>query len=178
MGKASSLINIIRQERDILKLRKLNIDSPISISNEINILNELSKALKTHSTFEIYKNGCKYVGWKCGCGLGVWSVGVCVGVECGSGSVGWECGCGSVGVGVGVWCVCECGSAGWECGSGSVGWECGIVGVGVWECVWVWECESVGPFRFSLYLGLFLLGPLLYIQILYSLVPYITDLEK
>ncbi|CAB4373381.1 unnamed protein product [Rhizophagus irregularis] len=60
MGKASSLINIIRQERDILKLRKLNIDSPISISNEINILNELSKALKTHSTFEIYKNGCKY----------------------------------------------------------------------------------------------------------------------
>ncbi|PKY46921.1 hypothetical protein RhiirA4_420994 [Rhizophagus irregularis] len=158
MGKASSLINNIRQERDILKLRKLNIDSPISISNEINILNELSKALKTHSTFEIYKNGCKYrldqmsfqgryVGWKCGCvgGLGVWSVGVCVGVEC---------------------------------GSGSVGWECGSVGVGVWECVWVWVCENVGPFRFSLYLGLFLLGPFLHIQILYSLVPYITDLEK
>ncbi|EXX73094.1 hypothetical protein RirG_063320 [Rhizophagus irregularis DAOM 197198w] len=46
----------VKQERDILKLRKLNIDSPIYIPNEINILNELSKALKTHSTFEIYKN--------------------------------------------------------------------------------------------------------------------------
>ncbi|PKC03726.1 hypothetical protein RhiirA5_423340 [Rhizophagus irregularis] len=46
----------VKQERDILKLRKLNIDSPIYIPNEINTLNELSKALKTHSTFEIYKN--------------------------------------------------------------------------------------------------------------------------
>ncbi|CAB4428448.1 unnamed protein product [Rhizophagus irregularis] len=60
MGKVSSLINIIRQERDILKLRKLNIDFPIYIPNEINTLNELSKALKTHSTFEIYKNCRKY----------------------------------------------------------------------------------------------------------------------
>ncbi|RGB30576.1 hypothetical protein C1646_765186 [Rhizophagus diaphanus] len=60
MGKVSSLINNIRQERDILKLRKLNIDSLIYIPNEINKLNELSKALITHSTFEIYKNCCKY----------------------------------------------------------------------------------------------------------------------
>lgn len=54
------LINNFRQEIDILKLCKLNIDPPIPIPNEINTLKELAKALKTHSTFEIYKSGCKY----------------------------------------------------------------------------------------------------------------------
>ncbi|CAB4390740.1 unnamed protein product [Rhizophagus irregularis] len=53
--------NIKQQEKDILKICKLNIDLQISIPNEINTLKELVKALKTHSTFEIYKSGCKYI---------------------------------------------------------------------------------------------------------------------
>lgn len=53
------LISNIRQERDILRLCKLNIDNSITISNDISSLNELIKALKSHSTFEIYKDGIK-----------------------------------------------------------------------------------------------------------------------
>src|SRR5438046_6663389 len=50
----------LRQERDVLKMCKLNIDPLINFPNEINTLNELTKALKAYyPTFEIYKNGCK-----------------------------------------------------------------------------------------------------------------------
>ncbi|CAB4433831.1 unnamed protein product [Rhizophagus irregularis] len=55
------LIKNIRQENDILNSCKLNIELQISIPNEINTLEELVKALKTHSTFEIYKSSCKYI---------------------------------------------------------------------------------------------------------------------
>ncbi|PKB97692.1 hypothetical protein RhiirA5_384471 [Rhizophagus irregularis] len=117
------------------------------------------------------------VGWECGVWECVWVWSVEVGV--------WV---GSVGVGVWEW-VWECGvcvSVGVRVGSVEVGVWVGSVGLWVWECgsvcgcgsARVWVCVCMGPFRFSLYLGLFLLGPLLYIQILYSLVPYITDLEK
>ncbi|GBC22756.2 hypothetical protein GLOIN_2v1775479 [Rhizophagus irregularis DAOM 181602=DAOM 197198] len=176
MGKASSLINIIRQERDILKLRKLNIDSPISISNEINILNELSKALKTHSTFEIYKNGCKYrldqmsfqddednatkfLAFSLRLPLGLSSL--CLGLLLLDFLL-------------------------------DSFFHFALFFMSFFRlsslCLGLFFIRSsfrpfslrlsLGPFRFSLYLGLFLLGPLLYIQILYSLVPYITDLEK
>ncbi|CAB4433837.1 unnamed protein product [Rhizophagus irregularis] len=49
----------IRHEKDILKLCKLHINSWIVINKPINIFNELIKALKTHSSFEIYKNNIK-----------------------------------------------------------------------------------------------------------------------
>ncbi|GBB99393.1 hypothetical protein RclHR1_03500018 [Rhizophagus clarus] len=53
------LINNIRQERDILKICKLNINNSITMPNDFNSLNELIKALKSHPTFEIYKDGIK-----------------------------------------------------------------------------------------------------------------------
>jgi len=49
----------ITNERKILKICKLMIDSTITIPNEINSLDELIKALKSHSTFEIFKNTCR-----------------------------------------------------------------------------------------------------------------------
>jgi len=57
--QAKCLISNLRQERDILKMCKLNIALSINFPNDINNLNELIKALKEHPTFEIYKNGCK-----------------------------------------------------------------------------------------------------------------------
>ncbi|EXX76189.1 hypothetical protein RhiirA5_353898 [Rhizophagus irregularis] len=53
------IINNIRQERDILKLCKLNIDASINVPGECNNLNDLIKALKAHPTFSIYKDGIK-----------------------------------------------------------------------------------------------------------------------
>jgi hypothetical protein len=53
------LINNIRNDKEILKLCKLNISLSITFPNEINTLDELSKALKAHPTFVIYKNGRK-----------------------------------------------------------------------------------------------------------------------
>ena len=35
------------------------VDSTITIPNEINSLEEFIKALKSHSTFEIFKNTCR-----------------------------------------------------------------------------------------------------------------------
>jgi len=57
--QAKCLINNLRQEKDVLKMCKLNIALSINFPNEINNLNELIKALKEHPTFEIFKNGCK-----------------------------------------------------------------------------------------------------------------------
>ncbi|GBB84816.1 hypothetical protein RclHR1_01140005 [Rhizophagus clarus] len=54
------IINKIRQERDILKLCKLNIDTSIILPNKTNTLDKLAKVLKAHFTFEIYKSGCKH----------------------------------------------------------------------------------------------------------------------
>ncbi|RGB41937.1 hypothetical protein C1646_791663 [Rhizophagus diaphanus] len=54
------IINNIRQERDILKICKLNIDSSITVPGECNNLNDLVKALKAHPTFSIYKDGIKH----------------------------------------------------------------------------------------------------------------------
>ncbi|PKC11714.1 hypothetical protein RhiirA5_373640 [Rhizophagus irregularis] len=48
-----------RQERDILKLCKLNINSSITVPGECNNLNDLIKALKAHPIFSIYKDGIK-----------------------------------------------------------------------------------------------------------------------
>ncbi|RGB41938.1 hypothetical protein C1646_751552 [Rhizophagus diaphanus] len=59
--QTTCLINNTRQETDILKLCKLNIDLQISIPNEINTLKELVNALKTHPTFERYKSSRKYI---------------------------------------------------------------------------------------------------------------------
>ena len=44
---------------NVLFFCKLMIDSTITIPNEINSFEELIKALKSHSTFEIFKNTCK-----------------------------------------------------------------------------------------------------------------------
>ncbi|RIA98026.1 hypothetical protein C1645_850553 [Glomus cerebriforme] len=49
----------IENDKKILKICKLMIDSNIIISNEINSFDELIKALKSHSTFNIYKSLCK-----------------------------------------------------------------------------------------------------------------------
>ncbi|PKC11719.1 hypothetical protein RhiirA5_412709 [Rhizophagus irregularis] len=49
----------IRHEKNILILCKLHINSWIVINKPINIFNDLIKALKTHSSFEIYKNNIK-----------------------------------------------------------------------------------------------------------------------
>ncbi len=57
--QAICLLNNLRQEKDVLKMCKLNLASSITFSNEINTLHELTKALKAHPTYEIYKNGCK-----------------------------------------------------------------------------------------------------------------------
>ncbi|RIA87330.1 hypothetical protein C1645_878104 [Glomus cerebriforme] len=49
----------ITNEQEILKICKLMIDSAITISNEINTFDELIKVLKSHSTFNIFKDSCK-----------------------------------------------------------------------------------------------------------------------
>ncbi|RIA81100.1 hypothetical protein C1645_881789 [Glomus cerebriforme] len=49
----------IEDEQKILKICKLMINSTISISNEINSFNELTKALKSHTSFNIFKDSCK-----------------------------------------------------------------------------------------------------------------------
>src|SRR3954466_14182453 len=49
----------IENEQKILKFCKLMIDSTITIPNEINSFDELIKALKSHSTFNIFKDSCK-----------------------------------------------------------------------------------------------------------------------
>jgi len=49
----------IENEQKIFKICKLMIDSTITIPNEINSLGELIKALKSHSTFKIYKDTCR-----------------------------------------------------------------------------------------------------------------------
>ena len=48
----------IENEQRILKICKYLIDSTITIPDEINSVDELIKALKSHSTFEIFKNSC------------------------------------------------------------------------------------------------------------------------
>src|SRR5256885_11883708 len=49
----------IENEQKILKICKLLIDPIITIPDEINSFDELIKALKSHSTFNIFKNSCK-----------------------------------------------------------------------------------------------------------------------
>ncbi|RIA86214.1 hypothetical protein C1645_878821 [Glomus cerebriforme] len=49
----------ITNEQEILKICKLMIDSTIIIPNEINSFNELIKTLKSHATFNIFKDSCK-----------------------------------------------------------------------------------------------------------------------
>src|SRR2546423_8459580 len=48
----------ITNEQKLLNICKLMIDSTIIIPNEINSFDELIKALKSHSTFEIFKDTC------------------------------------------------------------------------------------------------------------------------
>src|SRR6266542_3653816 len=50
--QAICLLNNLRQEKDVLKMCKLNIALSISFPNDINTLNELTKALKAHTTYE------------------------------------------------------------------------------------------------------------------------------
>jgi hypothetical protein len=57
--QAITLINNIRQEKDVLKLCKLHINSWIVLNEPINTLNELIKALKAHPSFELYKNSIR-----------------------------------------------------------------------------------------------------------------------
>ena len=57
--KAYCCLKDIENEQKILKFCKLMIDSTIIIPDEINSLNELIKSLKSHSTFEIFKDSCK-----------------------------------------------------------------------------------------------------------------------
>ncbi|RIA83147.1 hypothetical protein C1645_475514, partial [Glomus cerebriforme] len=52
-------INKITNEQEILEFCKLMIDSTITLPNEINSLNELVMTLKSHLTFNIFKNTCK-----------------------------------------------------------------------------------------------------------------------
>jgi hypothetical protein len=49
----------IEDEQKILKICKLMIDSTIIIPKEINSFDELIKALKSHTTFNIFKDSCK-----------------------------------------------------------------------------------------------------------------------
>jgi hypothetical protein len=49
----------ITNEQEILRICKLMIDSAITIPNETNSFNELIKALKSHTTFTIFKDSCK-----------------------------------------------------------------------------------------------------------------------
>src|SRR5215212_1516752 len=49
----------IENVQKILKICKSMIDFTITIPNEINSFDELIKALKSHSTFNIFKDSCK-----------------------------------------------------------------------------------------------------------------------
>jgi hypothetical protein len=49
----------VEDEQKIVKICKLMIDPTITISNEINSFNELIKVLKSHPTFNIFKDSCK-----------------------------------------------------------------------------------------------------------------------
>ncbi|RIA86858.1 hypothetical protein C1645_740540 [Glomus cerebriforme] len=49
----------IDDEQKILKICKLMINPNIPISSEINSFNELIKALKSHTSFNIFKDSCK-----------------------------------------------------------------------------------------------------------------------
>ncbi|RIA95399.1 hypothetical protein C1645_862003 [Glomus cerebriforme] len=49
----------IENEQKILKICKLMIDSTIIIPNEINSFDELIKTLKSHMSFNIFKDSCK-----------------------------------------------------------------------------------------------------------------------
>ena len=71
--QAHCYLKEIESEQKILKICKPLIDSIITIPDEINSFDELIKALKSHSTFEIFKNSCiaklksmKYVSEKKG----------------------------------------------------------------------------------------------------------------
>ena len=57
--QACCYLKQITNEQKILKICKLMIDSTITIPNEINSFSELIKALKSHTTFNIFKNSCK-----------------------------------------------------------------------------------------------------------------------
>ncbi|CAB4434141.1 unnamed protein product [Rhizophagus irregularis] len=57
--RAYCKINQITNENEILELCILMLDSIITIPNEINSLDELTTSLKSHSTFNIFKNTCK-----------------------------------------------------------------------------------------------------------------------
>ncbi|RIA89715.1 hypothetical protein C1645_824410, partial [Glomus cerebriforme] len=57
--KAQCYLKDIEDEQKILKICKLMIDSTITIPNEINTFDELIKALKSHTTFNIFKDSCK-----------------------------------------------------------------------------------------------------------------------
>ena len=57
--QAHCYLKEIESEQKILKICKPLIDSIITIPDEINSFDELIKALKSHSTFNIFKNSCK-----------------------------------------------------------------------------------------------------------------------
>ena len=49
----------IKNEKEILKICKLNISEGIQIPNDINNFSELIKALKANPSFTVFKNDCK-----------------------------------------------------------------------------------------------------------------------
>ena len=57
--QAHCYLKDIEDVQKILKICKLMIDPIITIPNEINSIDELIKALKSHSTFNIFKDSCK-----------------------------------------------------------------------------------------------------------------------
>lgn len=57
--RAYCKVKQITDEKDILELCKLMVDSIITIPREINSLDALVTSLKSHSTFNIFKNTCK-----------------------------------------------------------------------------------------------------------------------
>src|SRR6266498_4937519 len=56
--RAYCKLNRITTEKEILELCILMIDSTITISDDINDMDKLVKALKSHSTFNIFKDSC------------------------------------------------------------------------------------------------------------------------
>ncbi|RIA90435.1 MIR motif-containing protein [Glomus cerebriforme] len=56
--QAHCYLKEIENEQTVLKICKLMIDSTIIIPDEINSFNELIETLKSHSTFNIFKNSC------------------------------------------------------------------------------------------------------------------------
>jgi hypothetical protein len=57
--RAYCKVNQVTNEKDILDLCILMIDTIITIPNEINSIDALITFLKSHSTFNIFKNTCK-----------------------------------------------------------------------------------------------------------------------